>query len=303
MKLRFFALLAFPLVCLVCACTKFESTEPPGNDGNPYGNTSNFTALINGIKWVGTASTDTASSQNGGITISGIDNTNQSISIFLNDTVTGVYPLNANTVNIAVYIDGNSANPHSFTSSQSTDTTQAGGEVTLTDIDTAGKTISGTFQFNVYRKSDGQVNKITQGQFNKIPYSVSPAQANYSDTFYVQIDSLNWAAPQVLASAPTGQFVVGGASLDGSQSVILIMPQNITPGNYTLSYAAGTYLGQYDPNDSTSLEAQGTGSLQILENNSVDGRLRGSFSFLAQPFSGTTPSVQLSGGYFSVHVQ
>jgi len=289
---------------LLFSCSKFKSYENPAlTGGDTLGNNGLFKATINGISWVSTQTTDTAYAQNGTLTIYGVNNINQSIVINLGGTTIGAYQLNANTVSIATYVDGNSANINVFTTNQSSDTSQAGGEVTVTDIDTLNNTISGSFQLNVFRSSDGQQKTITQGVFSKIPFTAAPPQQGNADTFYVQIDTASWAPPNIEADSSSGQFVISGASLDGTMSVSLTMPQNITPGSYNLAYSSATYFGQYIPNDSTILESQGNGTLQILENNSITGRLRGNFNFLAQPLSGSAPSVQLNNGYFSVNVQ
>jgi Family of unknown function (DUF6252) len=303
MKCRTIAVFVLGIASFLAGCTKYTSYTNPALTGNPFDSSSNFSALISGIKWNAASSSDTASAQDGGISIYGINSLNQSISIFLDDTITGTYKLNANTVSIGVYIDGNAPNTNAFTTSQSNDTSQAGGTVTVTNIDHQNGTISGTFQFNVFRSSDGQGKTVTQGQFSKIPYGESPEQGGNADTFYVQIDSSNWVAPSISANDMSGQFVVYGSTVDGTKSVGLFMPQTITPGTYTLNYSGSTYFGQYNPTDSTTLEAQGNGTLQILENNTVTGRLRGNFNFLAQPLSGPSPTAQLNNGYFSVTVQ
>jgi hypothetical protein len=303
MRCRTIVAIALGIASCLAGCTKFNSYTNPDITGNPFNSTASFSALISGIKWEASASSDTASAQDGGISIYGINSLNQSLSIFLDDTIIGTYQLNANSVSIAVYVDGNVLNTNAFTTSQSSDTSQAGGVVKVTAIDHQAGTISGTFQLNVFRSSDGQGKIITQGQFNKIPFGVSPVQGGTADTFYVQIDSSNWVAPSISATNMSGQFVVYGSTLDGTKSVGLFMPQTITAGTYTLNYSGSTYFGQYNPTDSTTLEAQGNGTLQILENNSVTGRLRGNFNFLAQPLSGSSPSAQLSNGYFSVTIQ
>jgi hypothetical protein len=306
MKLRSIKSLVIMWILLsagLYSCTKFKSYQNPADGGNPLSNTSNFQAVINGVQWQGVESTDTAYSEGQGITIYGVSSLNQSLSINLNGVSTGTYPLNSTTISIATYIDGSSANLNAFTTGQSADTSQAGGEVTVTSIDTVNNTISGTFQLNVFRSSDGQSKTLTQGLFNKIPYTVAPPQSENADTFYVTVDSASFIPPEIESNTASGQYVIVGSSLDGTMSVSLTMPQNVTPGSYNLNYSGLTYIGQYVANDSTILESQGNGTLQILENNSVTGRLRGNFNFQALPLSGTAAPATLTNGYFSVDVQ
>src|ERR1700683_5590508 len=86
------------------SCTKFKSYQNPADDGNPFSNTSNFQALINGVQWQAVSSTDTAYSEGQGITIYGVSSLNQSLSINLNGVSTGIYTLNSTQVSIATYI-------------------------------------------------------------------------------------------------------------------------------------------------------------------------------------------------------
>jgi hypothetical protein len=307
MKIRSIKLLGILWVAvtmLLFSCSKFKSYENPANNGNPYGSNANFEALISGIQWTAAPSSDTAYTQNGTISLYGVNNLNQSLSINLNGTTTGIYQLNSTTVSIGVYVDGNSGNPNPFSTDQSLDTSQAGGEVTVSEIDTVNNTISGSFQLNVFRSADGLQKTLSQGQFSKIPYIASTAEPGNADTMYAQIDSANWVALNIIADASSGQYIITGSTQNGTVSVSLTMPNNITPGSYTLAFSSGTYIGQYTPNDSTILESQGNGStLQILQNNSVTGRVQGNFNFLAQPLTGMASPAQLSNGYFSVIVQ
>ena len=149
---------------------------------------------------------------------------------------------------LATYADIDSSDLYAFTTNQGSDTAQAGGLVTVTDIDHVNKTISGTFSFKVYRDIDKQQKVITQGVFYKLPYSSSLPASNSTDTVTAQIDGVSWTAAR--ASRPPrfpAQLGITGSDLNGNQAVSLVMPVNIAPGSYTLDYTTGTYFGLYNP--------------------------------------------------------
>ena len=277
-----------------CACHKETSIESP-NALN-----GNFTALINGVQWVAADSTEGASILDGLINITGISADNKQLSITLNDTIPGVYNLNQSTTSLAAYADNDSSGMYAFTTNEGSDTSQAGGTVTVTNIDKVNKTITGVFSFKVYRNVDKHQVLITQGGFYKLSYVSSLPPANGTDTMWASIDGTNWSAQSITASAVTTQLAISGSELNGSQAVSLIMPLNIIPGSYSLDYSGGMYIGLYNPTPTTAL-ASSSGTLVILQNNPTTQRISGNFQFQASdPLGLGNPSHQLSNGYFSV---
>jgi uncharacterized protein DUF6252 len=277
-----------------CACHKETSVEIP-NALN-----GNFTASINGAGWMASDSTEAASILGGMINITGISADNKQLSITLNDTVTGVYNLSQTSTSVGAYADNDSSGAYAFTTNQGTDTAQAGGSVTITEIDQVNKTITGVFSFKVYRNMDKQQVQITQGGFYKLSYVTSLPPASSTDTMVALIDGMNWTAQSITAEAVSTQLAISGSALSGTQAVSLIMPLNIAPGSYTLNYTGGVYIGLYNPISTVSL-ASTSGTLVILGNNSTTQRINGNFQFQAtDPLGLGNPSHNLTNGYFSV---
>jgi uncharacterized protein DUF6252 len=294
MKIRliYFALLIASLSLF--SCHKEVSVETKS------GLSGDFRALIDGVDWIAADSTKGAAILGGMINITGVSADNKQISITLNDTVTGVYTLNQTTTSFAAYVDNASSVFNAFATNQGTDTTQAGGTVTITQIDKANKTISGTFSFAVYRNSDSTRKMITAGVFYKLSYTDSLTATNGSDTMNVAINGANWTAQNIIASALAGQLIINGSSVNGAQAVSLIMPLSVAPGSYTLDYTTTqTYIGAYTQTPSISLVSAG-GTLTILENNTSTHRIKGNFQFQAVDPLGVNSSQTLTNGYFSI---
>ena len=146
------------------ACHKYTSIE----NGNAL--PADMVATIDSVSWEAADSTESAVVSQGLVTISGISADGQEISITLNDTVIGLYMLNQTSASLAIYANLDSVGGYAYSTNQGIDTSQAGGTVNLTAINAVNRTISGTFNFKVYRNSDGTRKDITAGFFYNIPY-------------------------------------------------------------------------------------------------------------------------------------
>ena len=129
-----------------------------------------MTATIDGVPWQASDSTESAIASQGFVTISGVSADGQEISITLSDTVVGLYVLNQTSTSLAIYANLNIVGGYAYSTNQGIDTTQAGGTVNVISIDPVNRTISGIFDFKVYRNSDGTEKDITSGVFYNIPY-------------------------------------------------------------------------------------------------------------------------------------
>src|ERR1700722_9609015 len=207
---------------LVLGCWSVSSCKKETSVEN--GSVGNFTAVINGASWSAAAGQEQATITQGLINITGISVTNQEISISITDTVAGVYALNYISPSLAAFANLDSTNLGAFTTSQNSDTTKAGGTVTITDIDKVHQTVTGTFSFNVYRSADGQQRTITSGIFDQIPYTTSLPSGSATDTITAAIDGDDWAGQSVQASVSDGTLTLVGALSNGSQSIALIFP-------------------------------------------------------------------------------
>ena len=284
--------------CLtMLSCNKELSYENSGGADSAT-TTGNFTALIDGVSWSASDTAEGASILLDLINLSGVNANNQQLSIVLNDTLPGTYTLDQSSLSTAVFSDNNTS--AAYSSNQGTDTSQAGGTVTVTGIDRTNKTISGTFSFKLYRDSDGKQKVFTNGVFNKLPYVDSLPAATGTDSMHASIDGGSWTAQSIIASAFSNTITIAGSYSDGSKTIGLVMPQDITPGSYTLDYTGTTYFGTYSPSVSSGL-ASSSGTLQILENNNSTRRVRGNFNFTAvDPTNSSAQQYQITNGYFSV---
>lgn len=298
MRARFFHIIAALALLSLFSCRKEVSVEKPGSTAG------SFMATIDGTQWVAADTLKGAAIVGGLINLTGISSGNKQLSITLNDTIPGVYTLNQHSTSIAAYANNDSSDLYAYTTNQGKDSTQAGGTVTVVNIDLVNQTITGTFSFNVYRDIDGKQKSVTDGVFYKLPYSTSFPPASQGDTMQAIIDGQNWAAKSIIASSLSNTLIINGSALNGAQAVSLLMPLDVLPGGpYTLNYTGFTYYGLYSPIVTTGF-ASTSGNLTILENDPIKKRVRGNFDFQAtDPTGVNNQTYHLTSGYFSVQYQ
>ncbi|HLZ16647.1 MAG TPA: DUF6252 family protein [Cyclobacteriaceae bacterium] len=293
MRVRLVHIVLFFISLVNFACRKEVSVETSN------GLSGNFRAVIDGKAWIAADSEKSATILGGLINITGISADNQQLSITLDDTALGTYTLNQSSTSLAAFANNDSSGFFAFTTNGGSDTTQAGGTVSITAIDKVNKTITGVFSFKVFRDIDKRQKVITQGVFYKLPYVSSLPPSNGTDTMTATIDGAPWVGQSISAVALTGQIAISGSKLDGTQAVTLVMPQNITPGSYALDFTGLTYIGLYNPTP-TSAFASSMGTLVILDNNASTSRIKGNFNFQAADPIGTNLPHVVAQGYFSV---
>lgn len=303
MMVSFRSVAAATLLFLCIACQKevgFDSVSASGS-GTAGSVNGVFKMKINGVQWTA----DRAAGANilgGLINLTGIEKDKKYFIITLSDTVTGTYVLNNINSHVAALIDSSQANPGSYTTNQSGDTTVAGGTVTVTTIDKTNKTISGRFACKVFRQSDSSKVIITEGIFEKLSYATTLPVANATDTLYVKVDGVQWNAKSIFAVTFGGGTLISGTDLNVSRGVGLQVPASVATGTYDFTFF-GDYIGTYAPDAVTNLMAD-TGKITIMEHNLTTKRIRGSFYFKASPILGTTGTAyNLTEGYFSIKTQ
>ena len=123
---------------------------------------------------------------------------------------------------------------------------------------------------------------------------------NSADTFRATIDGSPWTAESIYGLAFTGILTVTAYRPDGTLAMSISMPENITPGTYTLDYSAGAYTALYLPGGTPTVLASSTGSLVILENDMGKKHIKGNFQFQASVLTSIPASgSQITDGYFS----
>jgi hypothetical protein len=277
------------------SCRKEYSVE------NGNGLPADFTAQINGsVTWDAEDSSQYASIAQGAITIVGTAADGSQLTISLNDTIVGTYTLNQQTTSVATFSNVDSASIYNYATNEGSDTAQAGGTVVVTAIDPVGKTISGIFSFKAYRQLDGTQKVFTSGVFYKIPYSDTLPVNSKLDTLLASIDSVAWPGVGITVQSLGGELAISGAESDDSNAITLLLPVTSQPGSYSLAdISLDDCQGVYNPTPSPSLVST-SGTLNVLENDIVNSRIRGNFTFVAtDPLGGGSYTV--SNGYFSVY--
>jgi hypothetical protein len=304
MRLLFILLVSFISVFVITACQKevdFDASNP-ANPNPPVASTGNFRAKINGTQWVANKAAG-AARFGGVINLSGLSNDRKILTITLTDSGVHRYILSDITMNAAAMVDSNDANPFSFVSNQGTYPTTSGGEVNITAIDTAKKTMTGTFSFKMYRDMDSTMKTITEGSFTNLSYATSMPPSAATDTFRVKIDGVSWTPASVMGVAVPimNQIAVNATSSNASKTVGLTFPSTITAGTYTLDILGFTYIGQYNPDtDPMHSKASVSGTLTILEHNTSTKRIRGNFNFRGEEIATPANFSNITEGYFSV---
>src|SRR5258707_15427031 len=145
MRARFFHIITALALLTLFSCRKEVSVEKPGSTAG------SFMATIDGSQWIAADTLKGATIVGGLINLTGISTDNKQLSITLNDTIPGTYALSQHSTSIAAFAYNDSSDLYAYTTNQGTDSAQAGGTVTVINIDVVNQTITGTFSFNVYR--------------------------------------------------------------------------------------------------------------------------------------------------------
>ncbi len=138
-------------------------------DGGDTGNSlvaGDFVVTTDGAEWK--ATNIQASKANGVFTFSATKGT-ETITLRINDVVTGTYPLvlaNANEPGFNGYAI------YSPESGSQNLCNVDNGQVIISEIDATAKTVSGTFNFNcTYQQNMSESESLTDGEFYKITYN------------------------------------------------------------------------------------------------------------------------------------
>lgn len=304
--LLFSALLFFSLG----SCSKEYSFELPTRD-TTSGN-GNFYATINGQHWEADSLEQAEVDGNGVLTIVGINHQGNAVAMVLPALQVGSYTLEAQSLGYALYANLPDTN-NIYLSNSSQDPSQAGGTVVITSVDTVAKTVSGTFQFNLFDISTSKVLTVSAGVFTGISYSGglpgNPTQpgsggGSLPDTLEAKVNGTPWLAVQISTVVQLNELPIVGISADMKQSLGIYMRADVTPGSYPMDFNMGTTYAAYFPDiQATSpvvyLPLNSTGKLNIIENDTVKRRIRGNFSFTGQN-ADLSQSFDITDGYFAV---
>ena len=281
------------VICLTFSgCTKEYSVENPDAALN---GPASFTATVDGAQFVAQKESG-ATKASGVIGIVGISTDGEQIVLRVADSGVHVYSLERNsTSNVGGYSKGND---YAYTTNQGITAEESDGTLSITEIDTLAKTMTGNFSMKVYRQMDASEKHITKGVFTNIPYQTTILPiSNSADTFMVKTDGTQFAVTAVNALPVSNTIVITGSNTDLSQTVSLSFPANITTGTYNFSSSGLDYIAQY--NIGSSYLIANSGTLTILEHNTTSKKIRGNFNFKANELAGSK-NASLTEGYFSV---
>ncbi|WNM18654.1 DUF6252 family protein [Flavobacterium capsici] len=253
----------------------FTDATAGGNSGGGNNNPpAVFKADFNNSTW--TATQAVAEVSPNFIQIAGLKANGENF-LFLVEAVGGVgtYPAN---VNILAYTPPNSE--YGYWSVNTNNPTENTGSITITNINTTAKTISGTFNFKGYW-SDSSVTTIppvqfTNGVFTNIPYT---DQASSGDSFYAKVNGTEFVDVDLLTLelGINGQdYISIGAQDAAFNSMTVSVRTNLGAGSYTITGNDATDVVQiiYSVNDIDYKAV--SGNVTITEKTAT--RIKGTFN-------------------------
>lgn len=231
------------------------------------------------------------------INITGQSGTNgETVSLTLFEIIHGTYQLgvisNMNEPNSAIYIQESGS---SNTWESVTNFIDSQGEITVTEIDEANATISGTFHFTGHNPNSS-TKEFTNGSFTNIPYTRLPD--NYENEFFAKVDGVEYV--ETLIQGFRNNFgMIGFDARRNDEIISLVMDSNITAGTYTFaSPLPNLPNGTYSLSDTDYHIAKGT--LTITLHDVFKRILMGTFEFTAEPFLTGVGTYEITEGSFCV---
>ncbi|TDH27827.1 hypothetical protein EXU57_05005 [Segetibacter sp. 3557_3] len=233
--LKRFRLLPILLAFTFVACQKELSEDilqaPPARPAP-------FEANVNGSRWVADNHYAAAFTQASPVaprmlTIKGTSNNRKFLTISLVDSGVHNYTISPTGagLNVASFEDSIVSPPLLFQSNQAPSANFQPGNVRVTSIDTVRKTISGTFEFRVFRTTDKSERAISMGVFTSIPFTAT-APAAPADTLKVNVngsaldpDTVSAAMVAPIPSANIPFYIIVGQSNTGWCSAKDMTPQ------------------------------------------------------------------------------
>jgi hypothetical protein len=298
--MKIFYVLAL-LAIFFSSCQKEISQEPPTTSNNGA-STGTFTAVINGKNWQASPEKQAASILQGTINVTGVSSDGQTIVISIMNNKPGTYNTYEPDPAMVAYMSSNSIMSHSTNGSP--DSSKAGGQITISSIDTVNKTIAGTFTSTVFVADDQPSISIT-GSFN-LSYATTITDINGNstttkDTVKAIIDGKAWTAPVVSGMAFNG-IVISSSAQDMSRTLGFKLPEDVTVGTYKLDGMFSNCNGLYGEGTSVTETKNffaGPGTLTVTEHNKSKKHIAGTFEFTASDLL-TSETRQITKGYFSV---
>ena len=283
----FFILTAFTFTS--CENEPIDSAINLDDFNNGLNGPTLFKADFSGATW--TATTFQAVISGNLITISGVKANGEGFGFLVEASTTGTYAANTN---LLAYTP--SGSEYGYWSTNFNSPEENTGSITISNINTINKTLSGTFNFKGYW-SDTTVNSIlpvqfTNGVFQNIPYI---NQAQTGDSFFAKIGGTEFVDVDILSttiSVESQEFISIGAQNAALNSITVSVKSSLGTGTYPITGNATTDGVQaiYDFNDTNYNAVSGS----IIVTSKTATRIKGNFNFVT---SGATPFTVTEGAF------
>lgn len=272
-----------------CDNEPIDSALDPGDFGGGGNTNAFFKADFNGSTW--NANTSQAIVSGNLIQIAGVKSDGSTFGFFVEASTTGTYPANENLLAF-----NPAGSEYGYWSTNINNPEENTGSITITNIDTVNKKISGTFSFKGYWSNADETGVLpidfTNGEFNNVPYITLE---DTGDTFFAKVNGTEFVDVDIL----TAEIGVG------SQDFISIAAQNSALDAITVSVRSDQGLGTYPITgnvatdvvqafyDFDNVDYQAvSGSVTILEKTAT--RIKGTFNFITE---GTPPNTVTEGSF------
>jgi hypothetical protein len=301
-KFRYLFTIFFALLFITsCNIEPFEGEIPEGEIAEGDDDVSGvFQVDFDSQTYV--ADVVTASVSDGIINISGLKGDNQElITLTVFASTVGTYNIGISDgieVNGAAY-NTNSKDGSGDTWIGATNFLDSQGQITITEIDNEGETISGTFFFTGHNPDLG-IKEFTNGVFEKVSFAVVSSGSG-ENSFFAKVDGVEFVEEKINAISVSAGGIsnLGISATIGSSRVLgLNLDPNVTPGEYELS-TFGIPSGLYSKSFSESFSSD-SGKVVITLHDKANRRIVGTFEFTAKSFLSPDESYEITEGSFDV---
>lgn len=135
------------------------------------------------------------------------------------------------------------------------------------------------------------------------PEPTTPTPTPEANAFFVKLDDAEFVETLYVGAEPTGSLVLCATRNNQTEAINITVPDTIAAGTYTFGGAFGDIRATYTVDstaDGTYAAENNTGTLVITQHDRDNDVIKGTFSFVATPYLGSsaTDSHTLTEGSF-----